>query len=240
MQAIMEKTTKTSSYFLIEKTLRNFSKSTLPTREHVLRRLINLRLEDNLTVNESIFRVVGELVNIWSCLGVVTKLKTAVKHDVAKFYTEYLNIKKNKFDNNGKRRELRESKFKSTFPLLFDIVVDPMNVVELSMDAFITENTKTFFESLFVDASNYKNFLEIDPSRWINNQNYLRAEAIVKKIIVVNDTAERAISMATKLNEKVTTSETEKQMVFQLVEAHQKVFPYLASKNDIVKNFNKI
>lgn len=122
------------------------------------------------------------------------------------------------------------------------IILDSVNVSKLNIDGFVTSNTKIFFESLFANDSNAEdpnNFLKIDPSRWINNEKYLRAEEIVKKMVVVNDAAERAINLITRFNEKVTTIEDEKQMVLQVVEAHQKLFPYSITKKDIIKNMQK-
>lgn len=85
----------------------------------------------------------------------------------------------------------------------------------------------------------FKNFLKIDPNGWITNESYLRAEEVVNKISVVNDTAERAINLITRFNKKVTSSEDEKQMVLQVVEAHQKLFPTRASKKQIMQNSYK-
>lgn len=96
----------------------------------------------------------------------------------------------------------------------------------------MTSNTHQFFDSLFANDSNKedsKSFLAIDPSRWINNERYLRAEEIVNNILVVNDTAERAINLITRLNEKITTVEDELQIVLQVKEQHQKLFPYNAT-----------
>lgn len=106
---------------ITENTLRYFSKTTLPTKGHVLRRVMYLRLNDNLTVNKSIERVVGELVSLWTHLCVITKKKSRVKFLVNKFYSEYIAVRKNKFDANVERKERRESNFKSKFPQLFDI-----------------------------------------------------------------------------------------------------------------------
>lgn len=104
-----------------ESTLRNFTKTTLPTNGHVLRRVMHLRLEDNLTVNESIERVVGELVSLWTNFGIITKKQSKVKFLVNKFYLEYFALTKSKFKPNVVEKERRESNFKSKFPQLFDI-----------------------------------------------------------------------------------------------------------------------
>lgn len=122
------------------------------------------------------------------------------------------------------------------------IILDSVDVSKLDTDNFVTSNTHQFFDSLFANDStegDFKNFLKIDPNGWITNESYLRAEEIVNKISVVNDTAEGAINLITRFNKKVTNSEDEKQMVLQVVEAHQKLFPTRASKKQIMQNSYK-
>lgn len=46
------------------------------------------------------------------------------------------------------------------------------------------------------------------------------------KMLVVNDIAERAIGLMTCFNGRITNVEKEKQIVLQVVEQHQKLFPY--------------
>lgn len=93
----------------------------MPTNEDVLRRVMHLRFKNSLTVNDSIERVVGELVSLWTNLGIVTRKKSRVKFIVNKYYSEYISLKKNKSDANVDRKLRRESNFKSKFPQLFDI-----------------------------------------------------------------------------------------------------------------------
>lgn len=122
------------------------------------------------------------------------------------------------------------------------IVLESVEVSKLHIDEFVTSKTHSFFDSLFANDSNEedpKSFLEIDPSRWINNEKYLRAEEKANKLIVVNDAAERAVNLMTRFNEKVTTIEDEKQILLQVVEEHQKRFPYEINKKDIITELQK-
>lgn len=119
------------------------------------------------------------------------------------------------------------------------IDVDLVDVSDLRIDKFVTSNTHKFFDTLFASDSNeadLKSFLEIDPSRWINNKNYLRAEEIVGSIKVVNDAAERAVNLITRVNDKGTTIESEKQLYLLAIDEHQKLFPYQATKKDFSTN----
>lgn len=111
---------KLITFLFTEGTLPYFSKKTLPTYEHVLRRLLYLIQQTNLTVNESIERVVGELVSVWSNFSIITRKKSTVKALVKKFYLNYKNLKKCRNRRNSKI-EHREYNFKLIYPQLFDI-----------------------------------------------------------------------------------------------------------------------
>lgn len=116
-----------------------------------------------------------------------------------------------------------------------------VTVADLNIESFITSRTLTFFESLFTkkpDEANHLDFLEIDPSRWEKNESYLRAEKVAKGMLVVNDAAERAVGLMTRFNEKLTNVETEKQMVLQVVEKHQKMFGYRTTTKEMLLNNN--
>lgn len=109
-----------------------------------------------------------------------------------------------------------------------DISMNTVTVADLNIDRFVTSNTRFFFNSLFSKITgeiNPLDFLEIDPSRWINKENYLRAKDVVNKMLIVNDVAERAVGLMTRFNGKVTNKETETQMVLQVTEHHQKKIP---------------
>ena len=69
---------------------------------------------------------------------------------------------------------------------------------------FITENTKKFFDILFSEnkSSLPIDFLKLHPSKWYNNENYKNAENIARSLFVVNDVSERAVSLASKYNNK--------------------------------------
>lgn len=150
-------------------------------------------------------------------------------------------LKKEGTNANCKRAKI-EVKFGKNSRNKEVIDLDSIDVSELNIDRFVTSNTHQFLDSLFANESNAEDpmsFLEIDPSRWINNEKYLRAEKIVENIIVVNDAAERAINLMTRYNEKITTVEDEKQRVLQVVEKHQKLFSYRATKQKIITSMQE-
>lgn len=122
------------------------------------------------------------------------------------------------------------------------IVLSSVDVSKLNIDVFVTSNTHKFFKSLFANDSNEgdsMSFLKIDPSCWLNEEKYLRAEEMVSKIVVVNDCAERAINLITRFNTNISNLESEKQLTLQVVEEHQKLYPYNIAKKDIIANMQK-
>lgn len=119
------------------------------------------------------------------------------------------------------------------------IALGSIDVSNLSIDKFVTSNTTKFFDTIFEcdsKGTDLKSFLNIDPIYWALDENYLRAEKIVSSIKVVNDAAERAINLITRYNDKLTSKESEKQLVLQVVDAHQKLFPYRITKTDLYTN----
>lgn len=105
-----------------------------------------------------------------------------------------------------------------------------------NLNDFVTKNTIIFFDTLFANSVSKisKDFLSIDPEQWYSNDNYLKAEEIVKNLLITNDVAERAVALAKDFNESFTRNEDEKQMVFQLVEKHRNEFP-LPKKKIIIE-----
>ena len=107
------------------------------------------------------------------------------------------------------------------------------------VDKFVSSKTNIFLNSLFTSQSNEENhliFLEVDPDEWIYDRNYLRTEEIVKSLKVDNDTAERGVALITRYNNTLTHNDTERQLVLQVVEKHQKEFPYRTTKTNMIKN----
>ena len=89
---------------------------------------------------------------------------------------------------------------------------------------------------MWSNEENHLTFLEVDPDKWVHDRNYLRAEEIVKSLKVDNDTAERGIALITRYNNTLTHNETERQLILQVVEKHQKEFPYRATKTSMIKS----
>ncbi|CAH0392261.1 unnamed protein product [Bemisia tabaci] len=86
---------------------------------------------------------------------------------------------------------------------------------------FISCSSYRFFERFHLSS----NFLKEDPSTWLANPQYLKNREIVKKIKVVNDTAERGVKLFEEYSQKLTKSDEERQPILQVVSDYRKAFP---------------
>lgn len=92
------------------------------------------------------------------------------------------------------------------------------NINEWHLNNFITENTVNFFTRFNISIS----FLEIHPSEWYTNQEYIRAQNLLKCLQVTNDHAERGIYLIKRFNRKMTTNENDLQCLLQLISKLEK------------------
>jgi len=91
----------------------------------------------------------------------------------------------------------------------------------LKPSAFVTEQTKQFFDGLRLPQS----FLCKDPEVWHEDADYVAAEKIVRGQKVVNDTAERGVALIQEFNDILTNNEEQKQFLLQVVSQHRKLCP---------------
>ena len=75
-----------------------------------------------------------------------------------------------------------------------------------------------------------ESFLAISPKDWFQHPSYIEGKELVKHLKVVNDCAERCIKLATDFNESLTSSEEERQFIYQVVEHHRKKIPFPSKK----------
>jgi len=59
----------------------------------------------------------------------------------------------------------------------------------------------------------------------LTNTDYLQAEAVVRGLRVVNDTAERGVALLQEYNALLTKDEEQTQFVLQVVKEHRKLYP---------------
>ena len=96
---------------------------------------------------------------------------------------------------------------------------------------FVTERSLNLFTALKIDRS----FLSTDPDEWAEATEYLNVRRTVSAVRCVNDCAERAVKLATDFNQVLTNDESQRQLVFQLVEYHRKHINEPLKKNYITE-----
>ena len=90
-----------------------------------------------------------------------------------------------------------------------------------TLDFFIGPASNFLFEILQIDTA----FLSQDIVNWPELPSYISARNKAASLKVINDSAERAIALATTFNSSLTKQEEQKQFLFQVVEEHRKRFP---------------
>ena len=78
-------------------------------------------------------------------------------------------------------------------------------------------------------------FLQQDPSNWGSNEHYNISRQRVQQLKVVNDAAERGVSLIQNFNSVITNQEEQKQHLLQVVESHRRQFPVSKKSNIIEK-----
>lgn len=100
--------------------------------------------------------------------------------------------------------------------------VDPNSVASFqakSLSDFVTKNSLNLFTALRIDPS----CLQGSPATWCQCSDYVRAKEKIMGLKVINDSAESAVKLATDFNSALTYDETQRQLVFQIVEYHRKL-----------------
>ena len=87
-----------------------------------------------------------------------------------------------------------------------------------SLSDFVTENSLNLFTALKIDPACFSG----SPSTWLACPDYVSAKQEITGLKVINDCAERAVKLATDFNNALTHDETQRQLVFHIVEFHRK------------------
>lgn len=117
------------------------------------------------------------------------------------------------FDPNvslGQKREMIERlQFRDPIVKLLNgrKLTNPEILSEHNISDFVSHKTKNFFTSFGLSSD----FLELDPSEWESNDEFLVARASCRDLFVVNDTAERGVKFMKDYNRILTNDEEQKQ-----------------------------
>lgn len=100
------------------------------------------------------------------------------------------------------------------------IVMDISQLTTKNIYDFVTQETLRFFERFSIDTT----FLQKDPQQWDSEESYRRGLEIVKKLHVVNDTAERSVKLMEEYNSTLSHNEEEKQAILKIVADYRKMY----------------
>ncbi len=103
---------------------------------------------------------------------------------------------------------------------------------EKTIANYVTHASLCFFEILHLPTD----FLRTDPGEWNARGDYQAAKSVVHKLHVVNDIAERSVSLMQTFNGILSKNEDQKQYILQVVEQHRKKIP-TAAKAAITSQF---
>ena len=92
---------------------------------------------------------------------------------------------------------------------------------KIEIEDFVTRNTTVLFENLGIPMR----FLEEDPDTWHLHDDFKFGVQILTHLKVVNDSAERGVSLITQYNRLITKNEEQKQYLLQVVQEHRHEFP---------------
>jgi len=95
------------------------------------------------------------------------------------------------FSSSEKRDRIQELGRKGSDEPPQRSTLDQFKIPEMMLNNFVTENTRKFFQILSIPDT----FLNVDPDTWITNLDYLQANNLVCELRVVNDTAERGVTL---------------------------------------------
>ena len=99
-------------------------------------------------------------------------------------------------------------------------------IKKVDLQDFVTKRTSAFFNMLMENGEpKSQQFLQTSPKKWLENPIYCEMQILASKVKVVNDTAERGISLIQQYNERLTKDEYQKQFLLRLVHSHRKNFP---------------
>jgi len=94
-------------------------------------------------------------------------------------------------------------------------------LAENKLSDLVTNQTIYLFEALNIE----KNFLRTDPSTWDTNKEIQSGKKTVESLNVVNDIAEREVSLISSFNSVLTNQEKQKQFLLQVVEKQRQQYP---------------
>lgn len=95
----------------------------------------------------------------------------------------------------------------------------------------VVEETINFFKRFCLS----EDFLATDPTTWTEHDSFKQGYQTLKKLKVVNDTAERGVKLIEEYNKLITNDAKQKEFVLQIVRDYRHRFPD-AKKETLMKH----
>jgi hypothetical protein len=99
--------------------------------------------------------------------------------------------------------------------------VDLQSVCDRRLADFASKHSYILFELMELPCG----FLSVDPEEWDMREDYKHAAAIIKDLKVVNDHAERGVSLVQEFSGMLTKNEEQFQFMLQVVQENRRLYP---------------
>ena len=101
----------------------------------------------------------------------------------------------------------------------------------LTLDKFVSKHSKSFFTIMNISSE----FLNSDPITWEDRADFLKNRETIKKFQVINDRAERCLSLMSEYNLILTRNEEKKQAIVKIVKKFREYYSNI-NKKTLEKN----
>ena len=99
--------------------------------------------------------------------------------------------------------------------------IDMQTVENLQLHDFVSKKSRDLFEKMDLPDA----FLEVHPETWEDREDFKKSLRILKAMNVVNDHAERGVSLIQEYSNSITKNEDQLQFLLQVVQEHRRAFP---------------
>ena len=111
--------------------------------------------------------------------------------------------------------------------------VDPKAVPcfqSVTLSDFVTERSTNLFAALQMNTD----FLASHPSQWLQCSSFCDSKEKAAAIRVINDCAERAVKLATDFNSTLSHDESQRPLIYQVVEYHRQLMSRTHKKHYVL------
>lgn len=100
------------------------------------------------------------------------------------------------------------------------IAIEASCAEDHGLEDFVSSNTIELLSKLHISMD----FLSHDPETWESRDDYKEGSAIISKLHVINDHAERGVALVQELNQRITHDEEQFQFLMQVVADHRRQY----------------